>query len=412
MKSTLYLASTAALMSALSIGPVIAQNDTVPTQSDSLQSDTTSVAVLRITAESQMRGLQNLARTLDRTANGSVVGIDIDAMDLAELIKKTPDLIGARQRDLASGKRFARTHLRHDYREHADRLREASRNVEDLIRVMDENDRTRPQLQSLVKTGQKQIVDLHARVTNLGDGYDPLPQGLVPVPLGNSSAASCFWGAEENQLLPSFSLTGDGETGALGVDLWTDYLWGTRVTLGTGISAADDAEDTRVNAQRFLSSGGNLAFTFAWPLFSARTQKVNCTGKPAPLEGNSAQITVVAVPRISGDAPVAGTQTDDFTGNVDLGIEIDASTMSLARTFRFFGHVRSAFAWGTPQFREAIGRPSESGIFFYSQLTGGVRVADMFQISYSFPLEAPRELRDDLKGAFSISVTRSVSAQQ
>lgn len=242
-----------------------------------------------------------------------------------------------------------------------------------------------------------------ARDLRTAEEVDFLPErGWLPV--RNSDQATCFFGGDDGIILPGIALAGDQNAGVLGADLYSDYMGGARITLSSALSAATDGEDERANALRFIEGGGTIAIGATYPLWYSASLPIPCGRNFDSVEGGATRIRVLFSPRFGADLPVAGTAVDNAALNVDLGGDLEVRTHTVGGLFRFFGHARVAVAGGSSDFYTALGL--SDGPFFYSQATGGVIIANAFRLSWSFPVLAPEELNDNLRGFLSLGLTR------
>lgn len=71
--------------------------------------------------------------------------------------------------------------------------------------------------------------------------------------------------------------------------------------------------------------------------------------------------------------------------------------------FSAFGDVRSAYVWGSQTFREGLGLRKN---FAYVLPTVGIVISKIVRISYTYPISAPKPIRNKLTHIVSVSVMK------
>jgi hypothetical protein len=198
----------------------------------------------------------------------------------------------------------------------------------------------------------------------------------------------------------------------LGVNLYEDFFRGLHFTMGTALAASDNADDVKANARRFLEQGGFLAAGLAFPVLNWSSQRIACTGEPTPEDADSWRLTSDVGLRIAGDIPSAGSQVDTATGNAELANDVEFRTTGLMKVVRFFAHVHTAYVLGLSKpFYTSLGLPEEHRKpFGYSQVTAGLSILDVVQLSISTPAFAPRQLRHNLRGVVSLGLSKKTGS--
>ena len=252
---------------------------------------------------------------------------------------------------------------------------------------------------------------------------------FFPVPLNSSESARCFWGrntaGDGLSLLSGFSLSAGDQRGALAVEAASDFLYGVRTNVSTVVSETATADSIEQNIQRFLTGGGNGVIGFAYPLFHAASEFPSCTppdqgddpdapaSEDAPKPKKSALSFIgILAPRLGVDIPGLGAAKKDVDYSIDVGFQSRLIVSGADGNLNLMAESRLAVVpFGSRQFYDGIGRAKNAdgktaGAFGYMRMTLGVQVRDQIMLTYSFPVFAPKELKDNFKGFLSVSIVR------
>lgn len=189
-----------------------------------------------------------------------------------------------------------------------------------------------------------------------------------------------FW--KQNNTLRGAMLTIDGsnETGSLYADLVSDTKGLFRFTFSSVITAANEGEEKK-DLQTFLNGGGNSILRVDFPLFYA----ANLAKGPDNKEYNTEFLAWYFMPRISAMLPALGSATDEVTGSLDFGTEIQAGFKTDNKNFGFSGRIRVAGVWCSKNIANLILEKQNREGFAYGQASLSFEIKT-FMILLNYPI--------------------------
>ena len=112
------------------------------------------------------------------------------------------------------------------------------------------------------------------------------------------------------------------------------------------------------------------------------------------------------------DIPGLGAAKKDVDYSIDVGFQSRLIVSGADGNLNLMAESRLAVVpFGSRQFYDGISRAKNAdgktaGAFGYMRMTLGVQVRDQIMLTYSFPVFAPKELKDNFKGFLSVSIVR------
>lgn len=195
----------------------------------------------------------------------------------------------------------------------------------------------------------------------------------------SSDRAECFWFQDGFATLHNARLLWSGDQGSAAVEVLSDFLWGLRFaytqvvtsTIGEDDQAGQDAAVAERNFHQLLTGGGNVTFTFSYPIYA------RSWASGSYVLWNSYARGATNVP-IMGESERFGASSDldDLNANFEGAVEVNGLLPTKRRKFEFVIYLRGATVKGTTRFNSFLGRPDNSW-FLYGQAGVGVRVAGL-----------------------------------
>mgnify|MGYP000359700950 CR=1 FL=1 len=160
-------------------------------------------------------------------------------------------------------------------------------------------------------------------------------------------------------------------SGALYSELVSGNMGVLRISFGTMIAKSmseDSTLETQSEAfQRLTLSGGNTVLNIEYPL--------------AYIHSRNYQYNLLSRIIIKGaaDFPPFGTNTDEFSGNASIGLDIYADASLKNDEMRFFTNFNIRQITGTERFQENLGLNNRS--LYFGQLTLGLVISNNIKLS-------------------------------
>lgn len=211
-------------------------------------------------------------------------------------------------------------------------------------------------------------------------------------PEGQLSQAQRFFSSSRTSVLDGFSLSAWDDRATLLTELVRDtgICWFS-LALGGAISRVDTGSpgaapvEQREAVQRLVTSGGNLSLKGQAPVIYRRADTAD----------RNTWAGLFLAPRLGLDIP-AVSQTRDFAGSVDLGLEAQGTYTTDGGKFSFLGLLRASWVTGTGNWADALRLERRSAGL--TEAVVGVSVADYVSVRLTFLLDAPRPIRQAFPG--------------
>lgn len=241
----------------------------------------------------------------------------------------------------------------------------------------------------------------HALETGLR-GLDITFNGLVPVYFGSSVMARRYWSATDAfDIAPSVAVAGGDKSGTVTATLLRTFVFGFRTSITSAVASTATEDAVRPNAQKLLEAGGNLALGVEFPLATYGKRDVFLSNEPTP---SLLDLRVVAAPRAGLSHPSLGGSESESAANLDLGVSAEVRIGSDDRDLFWKLTYRAAHVWGNDVMERGLGVEDHFG---YQLVTLMLEVNKQFGLAYSAPVDAPRPIRDALKGTFTVRLGTS-----
>ena len=226
----------------------------------------------------------------------------------------------------------------------------------------------------------------------------------VLFPVQNSTQAKMFFSfdgsGKDSQFLSHsfFSYNTTSSQLALYNELFSDFFGPVRFGFGALITGEQSKEldketsNIEVNQdalQRLLSGGGNSVLSLAYPILQLKD--ANWTRG----------LRILAVPKYSIDIPALGSSIENYSANVDLGLEANAHWSGHNQNVALFFHFRTGYVMGNKSFQQAI---RSNNNFRLSQFNFGVAFKNTIKLSYSLYKISNDTLGVNLPGFISFSL--------
>jgi hypothetical protein len=265
---------------------------------------------------------------------------------------------------------------------------------------------------------------------------------LFPVSPFDTEAARCFWTPDRQgdglALLPGVSLSAGQSRGSLAVEAAADFFYGFRSYLSSTVAASKDNNDILENAQRFLNGGGNAVLGVQWPILEVASELSKCKVSQAEISARAAMLEelreeagedkpepstvrkasqfsflIALSPRLGVDIPELGTPKQEVDYSLDVGLQGRTMLSGADGGLGILAEGRlGVVPVASREFYNGIGRSLDEagnsrGAFAYMRLTLGLRVRDNVMLTYSLPVFAPSELKENFKGFLSVNLVRA-----
>ncbi len=188
----------------------------------------------------------------------------------------------------------------------------------------------------------------------------------------NKNEKKDFWKDinDEKKVFMSFS---KDTTSTLYTEFLSDQLGLWRFSFAGAISTASN--DTIQDIETFFETGGNVILKVSYPLYLLYSNKYP----------RSNLFGVYFSTTIGGTLPKLGSYTSNLTGNIDAGLEIQASVATNNENFGFYTILKTGFVTGTKDFLEVWAADGKK-IFGYGKGIVGLVLKKTIRISLNFPM--------------------------
>lgn len=258
---------------------------------------------------------------------------------------------------------------------------------------MREIERIRTDMQSLDEL-EKEDMEVVSKLEDLAKEMDYKAKSISNFqwrPVRNAVEAQLYYDYyskdKKGQFLKNSVMTfgTDGGKASLYNELYADYVgawrWGisalvTNKQTNTNTDSAgkvsfDSASLQKDAVQRLLGGGGNVGLNFSYPLLGYLSKKEDFAFK------------LIGVPKLSFDVPRLGTESNDYSMNVDLGIEGNLYYSGALDVLTFYSTFRIGGVIGDNNFYNYL-KKEDKNPFFCNQVSVGFALNSTFRMSWNY----------------------------